>query len=348
MCGSENDLGGMVVKALVLGGTSFVGLALVRRLLDANADVTIATRARNGDPFGDLVTRRVIERSDATSLAALAAHTTWDVIYDQICYSAEDAAAACSAFDGRVGRYVFTSSIVVYEPGANLVESDFDPLSYPLRAEPLPSGSGARQYAEGKRRAEATFFRRATFAVAAARFPNILGANDPSRRLDWHIDFVKRREPIFVRDRMVRQSLVWSEDAARFLSWLGTETFSGAINGASREWVSVGDLIELVGRELEISSVEATRRTDENQSPFGFSSDFTISTALAERLGFQFTSVGEWLPRVIREQIDQGPRRARNASLHGLLARLHRKEALDDEDLDLLERKIADLSRDEH
>src|SRR5438132_1355002 len=110
----------MAANILVLGGTNFIGLALVRGLLEAGANVTIATRGLSRDPFGDLVKRRKTERRDPACLRKLARSKAWEVVYDQICYSAEDAAAACDAFEGHVGRYIFTSSVVVYEAAENL------------------------------------------------------------------------------------------------------------------------------------------------------------------------------------------------------------------------------------
>ena len=93
----------MAKKILVLGGTSFIGLALVRRLLEVGADVTIATRGMTQDPFGKLVRRHKIERGESRDLKKLARLRAWDVIYDQICYSAYDAEIACAAFN-EMGR----------------------------------------------------------------------------------------------------------------------------------------------------------------------------------------------------------------------------------------------------
>lgn len=336
----------MAPNILVLGGTSFVGLVLVRRLLDLGANVTIATRGFNRDPFGARVKRRKLERRDLTGLRKLARSRAWDVVYDQIGYSAEDAAAASDAFQGRVGRYVFTSSVVVYEPAGNRVEGDFDPCEHATTAHAEWSAlAEPRRYAEGKRNAEAVLFREGRFPVVAVRFPNILGANDPSRRLDWHIDFVRRRAPIFVPDRKVRQSLIWSEDAARFLVWMGFHSHCGPINAASNGSISIGEFVELVAERLQNPAAHTTTRTAENHSPFGFQSDFTINVDLAESLGFQFTSLHQWLPHLIDEQLANGPRRSRDPALHAILQKLHGREPLNAEELKLLSRRYSELKR---
>ena len=143
----------MAKDILVLGGTSFIGLSLVHRLLNAGANVTIATRGRTRDTFGQLVRRETIERRDPTDLKKLARLRAWDVIYDQICYSAYDAEIACDAFTERVGRYVFTSSSVVYNPGPDRTEAHFDAKKFEVDLRSDQARPAPYHYAEGKRSA---------------------------------------------------------------------------------------------------------------------------------------------------------------------------------------------------
>ena len=52
-------------SALILGGTQFVGKRLVQLLIDEGVDVTIATRGKTPDSFGDRVSRLIIDREDS-------------------------------------------------------------------------------------------------------------------------------------------------------------------------------------------------------------------------------------------------------------------------------------------
>jgi len=100
---------------LVIGGTRYVGKLLVQRLLGAGHAVTIATRGNAPDPFGQRIRRiKVDRRNERAMLAAFADGETWDLIYDQMCYSPLDAAIAVRVFKGKVKRYVMTSTIDVY------------------------------------------------------------------------------------------------------------------------------------------------------------------------------------------------------------------------------------------
>jgi nucleoside-diphosphate-sugar epimerase len=335
----------MAKKILVLGGTSFIGLALVRRLLEVGADVTIATRGMTQDPFGKLVRRHKIERGESRDLKKLARLRAWDVIYDQICYSAYDAEVACAAFNENVGRYVLTSSIVVYDAGPNREEADFEARSFGVDLRTRYVRSAAYQYAEGKRSAEAVFFQTGKFPLVAVRFPNVLGTNDPSRRLDWHVECIKKGMPVFVPDCTVRQSVVWSEDAGRFLAWIGDQQYCGPINAASKEPVAIGELMAMVATELDKEVIYAETPSKANHSPFGFAKEFTIAVDLVERLGFRFSNVSDWLPMVIREHISSGPKRSRDPGLHAILDKLHEHEDVTADELKYLRRRIAQLER---
>ncbi|WHY78443.1 NAD-dependent epimerase/dehydratase family protein [Neobacillus sp. WH10] len=54
-------------SALILGGTQFVGKRLVQLLLAEGVEVTIATRGKTSDSFGDQVSRVKISRENAES-----------------------------------------------------------------------------------------------------------------------------------------------------------------------------------------------------------------------------------------------------------------------------------------
>ncbi|WP_054811435.1 NAD-dependent epimerase/dehydratase family protein [Nocardia arizonensis] len=330
------------MRVLVLGGSNLIGPALVSELIGDGAEVTIANRGITPDSFGDSVERVRIERGERAALRTLAATGPWDVVYDQICYTAEQAEAACDCFAGRVGRYVFTSSIMVYEPGPARGEAAFDPNRFRAEVEPSALPEHLR-YGEGKRAAEAAFFQRADFPVAAVRFPNILGSDDRSRRLDWHIQAVRTGSPVFVPNPGVRQSLLWSRDAGRFLTWLGGQRHTGPVNAASSDPISVGDLLETVAAMVGSPVVHAEQPTAGNFSPFGFSEDFTIDTRLVRAWGFEFTDVARWLPALVAEQVAKGPRRSRDLILHGILRKLHHGESLTPEEVERLDQRLESL-----
>lgn len=117
-------------SAIVLGGTHFFGKHLVQDLLVKGVEVTIATRGTTSDPFGDLVKRIRLDREQRETIAAAADTGEWDVLFDQTCYSPIEAQDVMELFAGKIKRYIFTSTMAVYDFAANRKEADFDPYTY--------------------------------------------------------------------------------------------------------------------------------------------------------------------------------------------------------------------------
>lgn len=231
-------------KVLVLGGTRFFGKRLVELLLqDSDSQVTILTRGVTEDDFGDRVTRLAADRTDETALAQAAGDQVWDVIYDNICFSPDEAAAAVRIFAGRVKKYILTSSLSVYDPQPEaLTEADFDPAHYPLKL----GGKADFSYQEGKRLAEAVLLQTADFPAAAVRFPIVLGTDDYTRRLHFHIEHVLDGQPIGIPNPQADISFIRSDEAAGFLHWLGTSTLTGPVNACSDGTLTIGGVITAI------------------------------------------------------------------------------------------------------
>ena len=101
------------MRILVLGGTSFVGRAIVEDALRTGAEVTLFGRGKTGpDLFGDLT--RLIGDRDTGDYAALGAGS-WDAVVDASGYVPRHVGQAMDALGERAGRYLFTSSHAVYQ-----------------------------------------------------------------------------------------------------------------------------------------------------------------------------------------------------------------------------------------
>ncbi|CAG7643642.1 NAD-dependent epimerase/dehydratase family protein [Paenibacillus allorhizosphaerae] len=291
-------------KVLVMGGTRFFGKRLVQHLLDEGVDVTIATRGRTPDPHDGQVNRLVLDREDAVSLQAAADAGPWDIVYDQICYSPQNAADACEAFKGKTGRYIVVSTRGVYDHGPQPIAEDaFNPFTYPVKL-------GARSefsYEEGKRQSEAVFFQRADFPVCAVRIPIVLGKDDYTRRLHFHIEHVRGGLPIGVPQPEARMSFIHSGEAASFLAWLGNvPQLTGPVNACSDGDVMMREVIawteEAVGRKAVIT----TGSEAEHMSPFAIPDSYCLDTSKARAAGYRFESIRDWMPALIRELASAG------------------------------------------
>lgn len=284
------------MKVLIIGGNGFVG----RRLslaLDAKPEIELHVLNRHGAVRG--VRRTILHKGNRNDLPDSGLDRDWDAVVDFVAFDDRQADAAVAYFRGAK-RYVFISSMSVYDLGGPLREEDFEPSSVDLTM-PEQARDPASAYQEGKRRAEAAFAR-APFPAVMVRFPFLLGPDDYSRRLEFHIDRVKAGQPIAIPDATARISLIHAADACSFLELALSADFSGPINVASPDPITLGGLIALIEAEIGKLAVIGDGGGPESQSPYGPPGDFFMATGRARKVGFVARPVPDWLPGLIGEK----------------------------------------------
>lgn len=283
-------------KVLVLGGTRFFGKRLVQLLVEAGADVTVATRGLTQVELPAAVKRITLDRDNVHSLAA-AGEQQWDVVYDNICYSSQNALDACKVFRGKVGKYVLTSTLSVYDYAEEpLQEGAFDPYRYAINLKTRDETT----YQEGKRQAEAVFFQEKAFPVVAVRFPIVLAEDDYTQRLWFHIEHVQEERPIGITNPAAQMGFIHAQEAAQFLAWLTTTSITGPVNACSDGTVSLAKLMETIAQTVgKPAQIEQT--TDASDaSPFGFLASLYMDNGKAKAAGFPFWVLNEWLPALVK------------------------------------------------
>src|ERR1700749_503185 len=106
-------VGSVIVRILVLGGTAFVGRAIVEDAWRSGAEVTLFGRGRTGSELFPGVPRLTGDR-DSGDYAALR-EGTWDAVADVSGYVPRHVGQAMDALGDRVGRSLFISSHAVYQ-----------------------------------------------------------------------------------------------------------------------------------------------------------------------------------------------------------------------------------------
>ncbi len=101
------------MRLLVLGGTWFVGHAIVTAAIDAGWDVTTFNRGTS-DPFLEAVRPIRGDRTRPEDVAALAAAGPWDAVLDTSGYVPRNTLGVARALAPVAGRYVFISTVGVY------------------------------------------------------------------------------------------------------------------------------------------------------------------------------------------------------------------------------------------
>jgi len=112
------------MHVLLLGGTQFLGRHCVDAALARGHAVTIFTRGRAPNPWGDAVAALIGDRDPriASGLDALC-DGTWDAVIDMSGYLPRCVDASAALLANRARRYLFVSSVSVYadlsQPGVD-------------------------------------------------------------------------------------------------------------------------------------------------------------------------------------------------------------------------------------
>jgi nucleoside-diphosphate-sugar epimerase len=219
-----------MARVLVIGGTLFIGRALVDQLLERGDEVVIMHRG-DGTPFGNRVREMRCDRNDVAAVRAALAGSRFDVVYDNVYdwqrgTTAEQVTAAAEAVTDGLRRYVFTSSIAVYPPGG---EYDED-------ARLVASGS-SNLYAAQKAASERALFelqRRNRIPVSTLRPAFIYG---PHNAFD--------REAFFWDRLLAGRPIVVPEDGLRTMQWVHVRDVARAAVLAANQDVAVGHAYNL-------------------------------------------------------------------------------------------------------
>jgi 2'-hydroxyisoflavone reductase len=101
----------VAMKVLVLGGTRFVGRAIVEHCLAAGYDVSLFNRGLTNPRLFPGIEQLTGDRTK--DVGALAGRS-WDIVFDVAAYDPAAVERSCSALAGTAGRYVFVSTVSVY------------------------------------------------------------------------------------------------------------------------------------------------------------------------------------------------------------------------------------------
>lgn len=276
-------------NVLIFGGSRYFGKRLALRLAEAGDNVTIVTRGQLQVPEAEGIQSVKGDRQSVATLKDLS-RQSYDLVYDNICFTPYQAKIATDAFFDRVGKYVLTSTMSVYEPGAELKESEFNPLhgEYHLERE--------HDYGQGKREAESYFFHRASFPVASVRFPIVLGPDDYTDRLKHYVSAIREERPVVLHHPEAKMGFISSVEAAAFLEWVGRADVTGPFNAASDGIISMGALMERIGQHIG-KPVHIIKEGE--SSPYDTDRDYYMSNEEAKRAGFVFSQLDDWIDRVI-------------------------------------------------
>ncbi|HEY9244924.1 MAG TPA: NAD-dependent epimerase/dehydratase family protein [Streptosporangiaceae bacterium] len=245
------------MRILVLGGTAFVGRAIVEDALRSGAEVTLFGRGRTGTGLFPGVPRLTGDR-DSGDYTALA-DGRWDAVVDVSGYVPRHVGQAMAALGDRAGRYLFISSHAVYQHTA----ADPDPTESAPRRAPLRNTEhlAGENYGRLKVACEDDVMARYGDRATIVRPGKVAGPHDWQPGLTYWVRRAARGGPVAVpTDPAQPVQVIDVRDLARLVVQLITDDRPGEFHAVGpAQPVTLGRLIEtcaqVAGAEVEVVPV---------------------------------------------------------------------------------------------
>jgi len=287
------------MEILVLGGTGLIGSHITKNLLQDGHIVTIATRGKRDDSFGDSVRRISLDRTSATSISDALADEVFDVVYDTQAYSSNEIKYLLDSV--KCERYIEVSTLSVYYPDIKMLmkEEEFDPYTYPLKW----CNRIDDNYIEIKRQAECAIFQAyANTPSVAVRIPFVLGLDDDTRRLHFYLSHIFEQKPMNIDNLDANLSFIRSCEAGKFLAWLADKDFCGPVNAGSVGNISLTEIIAYIENKTGIRAIVSE---DGEKAPYNGCPSFSLVLNRIHRQthndGFIFSNLKDWIFNLIDE-----------------------------------------------
>lgn len=276
------------MQILVVGGTRFIGRHTVGLLCAQGHDVTLLNRGLTAPAtFAGLPAIHADRRqTDLTKLAPL--QRDWDAVIDFSAYFPDDVVRLLDALPGRIGRYVFCSTISVYERPEHYspVLSEATPL---LACTPDEAVS-PQMTTYGQRKAECerqiALRHAAGLATVILRPSIVYGEHDYTDRFAYWIARAASDKPFLLPDDgLTITTMTYVKDlAAAFVAATTNPRAVGqAYTVADPEPLCLRDTLHVLGGHLGTRPLERA---------------VPVSTPVIERLGLTaFQDLPIWLPR---------------------------------------------------
>ncbi len=242
------------MQILVSGGNRYIGLELVRELVQAGHEVTVINSHLVPLPAG--VRRIHADRRTPGAFAAalLPRRDDFDVFFDNTAFVPEDVIPMVELFRGRLKHYVFTSSQAVYRRSYVL------PIGEDFRRHAPDDDDPRKAYGVGKVRCEDLLLAESAatgFPATCLRVGHTMGPRSPAATRDpiFFARLESGRPVLIPGDGFACTQLIHINDVARaMLSLIGSPGVQGqAFNVTGREFASIVGIIQQIGAAMGIT-----------------------------------------------------------------------------------------------
>jgi nucleoside-diphosphate-sugar epimerase len=204
------------MKVLVLGGTRFIGLGLVRYLDSLKHDITILNRGKSQADLPAGIKRVYADRRDSEAVKKALSGQQFDVIFDMTGYDVKNVEPVVELFSGKIKQYIFQSTTAVY------AEPRFVPMMEDAaRLSKQNPGKGAEAaYGLGKAECEDYLlnkYKENRFPATILRCPAIYGPDNwmHEREFSYFIRLLQGRKILLPGNGLGLMQFTYVHDVAR-------------------------------------------------------------------------------------------------------------------------------------
>lgn len=280
------------MNILVIGGSKFIGWALVQQLDKLSHDITVINRGNIERRYGKHIRHVAADRNNYDHMQDALGENTYDVVFDMCGFTAPDMQHTLKLLAGRTKRYVFISTAAIY----------LEPSTLPL-TEHSPQGShgvwGA--YGSGKLDCEKLLFsafKDTGFPVTIIRPSYVYGIGNVIDRETFLFDRISKGRTILMPGD--GQAVIQLGDVADLCDALvkvadSKAGIGEAYNVSGDEYVTLNSLVRLssqiVGKPVKITHVAPSkyRMADRDIFPFDNVTYFTSTQ--------KFRQAFDWNPK---------------------------------------------------
>ncbi len=226
------------MRMLILGGTGFVGRAIIHEAITRGWEVTALNRGHSTVPAG--VDSRVGDRTAPGGLAAIA-EGEWDLVVDTWSWAPSAVRDAAALLASRAGRYVYISSRSVYRWPAPAGAGESAPV-----VDGSPDDDHADEYARAKAGAEAAVIAAFGDRSLLIRPGLILGPYEDIGRLPWWLTRIAEGGRVLAPGPAeLPVQYIDVRDLAQFTLSCAERDVSGPIDVVSRRGaISMADILQ--------------------------------------------------------------------------------------------------------
>jgi 2'-hydroxyisoflavone reductase len=230
------------VRILIIGGTRFVGRHLVEAALRRNHEVTLFNRGRSNPAlFPQVETIQGDREKDLDKLAG----RIWDTAVDVVGYLPRLVRLSAEALKENVSRYVFISTISVFEDFKKIGIAESDPVGK-LADETVEEITG-ETYGPLKALCERAVLESYSERALIIRPGLVVGPHDPTDRFTyWPVRVARGGEVLAPQKPEAAVQFIDARDLAEFTIKLIEENASGIYNATGPDYeLTIGKLLEV-------------------------------------------------------------------------------------------------------